>query len=58
MIDKEAPAPKASEIRREAEQQLEAARSRGPHISAWARDWRRIREQNHFAAMIREAFQG
>ncbi len=48
----------ARRARQEAEQQLAIVRGRWPHITAWARDLRRIREINHFPETIREAFQG
>lgn len=48
--------PTAAELRRKAEERLEAVRGRGPHIEQTAEDWRRRRKQNRFGPMFEEAF--
>lgn len=53
-----APDPKATEARVRAEQQLKQQLEETSRVKAMTSGWRRIREQNHFAAALETTFRG
>lgn len=48
----------ATEARRAAEEQLDEVRALGPQIRALVRIDRQLRNENHFAEMVYNAFRG